>query len=134
MRPRQIHTLARVLGKRARLGAMSATACALVFAACGDSDEPEPSIPQPAGDAIVAALDRVEERVEAGQCDAAQGTAQNIRDAIAALPAGVPEDLKQALIQGSDNLIEQTQDQCEPTEPPEPEVPTGATGETGVEE
>ena len=46
MRPRRLHRLARVLGKRATLGAMSTIACAATLAACGESDDPEPSIPQ----------------------------------------------------------------------------------------
>ena len=133
MRPRGLHRLARVLGKRATLGAMSTIACAVVLAACGEDDELEPSIPADRGTEIVDALERVRDRVESGDCDGAEATAQSIRDAISALPAEVPDELQQALVQGSDNLISQTREQCEPAEedpPPEPE--TGASGEEGV--
>ena len=132
MRPRGLHRLARVLGKRATLGAMSTIACAATLAACGESDDPEPSIPQGAGDAIVSALDRVQDQVDAGDCDAAEATAQNVRDAIGGLPADVPDDVQQTLVQGSDNLVQQTREQCEPAEEEEPPPDTGASGEEGV--
>ena len=134
MRPRGLHRLARVPGKRATLGAMSTIACVAALAACGEEDEPEPSIPPDAGTAIVEALDRVRERVESGDCDGAEATAQSVRDAIAALPAAVPDDLQQALVQGSDNLIQRIPDQCEPAEEePEPEPEPEIGGATGAE-
>jgi hypothetical protein len=116
---------------------MSTIACAAVLASCGESDDPEPSIPQPAGEAIVAALEKAQTEIEEGQCDDAEATAQNIRDAIDVLPPDVPNDIQQTLIRASDNLVALTRDpeQCEqkepkPPEPPEP--PTGATGEEGA--
>jgi hypothetical protein len=112
---------------------MSTIACAATLAACGESEDPEPSIPKGAGDAIVSALDRVQQQVDDGDCDAAEATAQNIRDAIGGLPPDVPDDIQQTLIQASDNLVDQTRDQCEPAEePPEDDPPAGATGEEGV--
>ncbi|MDQ2676646.1 MAG: hypothetical protein M3Y34_07530 [Actinomycetota bacterium] len=116
---------------------MSTIACAAVLVACGGDDEPDPSIPEERGPEIVAALERVRERVEAGDCDGAEETAQSVRDAISALPAEVPDDLQQALVQGSDNLIQRIPDQCEPAEKdrepePEPEPETGATGAEGA--
>ena len=113
---------------------MSTIACVAALAACGEEDEPEPSIPPDAGTAIVEALDRVRERVESGDCDGAEATAQSVRDAIAALPAAVPDDLRQALVQGSDNLIQRIPDQCEPAEEePEPEPEPEIGGATGAE-
>ena len=136
MRPRRLHTLALVLGKRAKLGAMSTIACAALLASCGESDDPEPSIPEVRGDEIVAALDKAQTEVEAGECDDAQATAQNIRDAIGALPPDVPDDIQQTLVRASDNLVAQTRDpdQCEQDdpEPPAPEPEPGATGEEGA--
>ena len=133
MRPRAVHRLASVLGKRATLGAMSTIACAAVLAACGEDDETEPTIPQEAGDAIVTALDTVEERVDEGDCEGAETKAEGVRDAISALPDDVPADLQRALVQGADNLIQQTQEQCEPAEEEPPPPPdTGATGLEGV--
>jgi hypothetical protein len=137
MKPRGLHRLASVLGKRATLGAMSTIACVATLAACGKSEDPEPSIPQGTGDAIVTALDSVQDQVDAGDCDAAEATAQHVRDAIGGLPADVPDDVQQALVKGSDNLVAQTRDptQCEQAEPKEKEEPVdtgGATGEEGV--
>lgn len=135
MRPRGLHRLARVPGKRATLGAMSTIACAAVLVACGEDDELDPSIPPERGPEIVEALERVRDRVEAGDCDGAEATAQSVRDAISALPAAVPDELQQALVQGSDNLIQRIPEQCEPAEEdlePAPEPEPGATGAEGV--
>ena len=84
----------------------------------------------------MAALDKAQTAVEDGQCDDAEAIAQNIRDAIGALPPDVPEDIQQTLVRASDNLVAQTRDpdQCEQADPePEPTEPTdGATGEEGA--
>jgi len=136
MRLKRLHRLAHVLGKRATLGAMSTIACAAALAACGESDDPEPSIPEPAGNAIVAALDKAQTAIEQGECDDAEAIAQNIRDAIGAHPPDVPDDIQQTLVRASDNLVAQTRDpdQCEQQdpEPPAPEPEPGATGEEGA--
>jgi hypothetical protein len=133
MSTRGLHRLARVLGKRATLGAMSTIACAAALAACGESEDPKPTISQGASDALIAALDRVQDLVDAGDCTGAEATAQNVRDAIDGLPADVPDDVEQTLVKASDNLVSQTRTQCEPAdEPPEDEDPSGATGEEGV--
>ena len=127
--------LARVLGKRARLGAVAAIACAGALAGCGGNDEPEASIPTDAGNAILMHLDQVRAQLDAGNCDGAEDSAQNVRDAIGNLPADVPDDLEEALVKASDNLVEQTQSDCKEKEqvvPPPPEPPTGATGAEGV--
>jgi hypothetical protein len=137
MKPRGLHRLACVPGKRATLGAMSTIACVATLAACGESDDPEPSIPQGTGNAIVGALENIEDLVEAGECEQAAASAENVRNAIGGLPADVPDDLQQALVQASDNLVSLTrdEDQCQPEEeppPPDAEEPTGATGEEGA--
>ena len=132
MRPRGLHTLARVLGKRATLGAMSTIACVGALAACGESEDPEPSIPQGTGDAILRALDEVQAFVDEGECDAAEARAQTVRNAIGDLPVDVPDDVEQTLVQASDNLVGQTRTQCEQAEEPPEDDPTGATGEEGV--
>jgi hypothetical protein len=107
-------------------------ACALAIAGCGGSDESEPTIPEPAGNALIEALDRVRQQVSQGLCDQAQTTAQNVRDAIDGLSDDLPSDLEQALVRGSDNLIQQIPEQCEEAAPSPPEEPTGATGEEGA--
>ncbi len=137
MKPRRLHRLACVPGKRATLGAMSTIACVATLAACGESEDPEPSIPEGTGNAIVGALEDIQGLVEAGECEQAAVTAENVRNAIGDLPAEVPDDLQQALVQASDNLVTLTrdEDQCQPKEkpPPDEEEPVeGATGEEGV--
>jgi len=110
---------------------MSAIACVATLAACGESEDPEPSIPQGTGDAILRALDEVQAFVDEGQCDAAEAKAQTVRNAIGDLPADVPDDVEQTLVRASDNLVGQTRTQCEPVDDP-PDPTDGATGEEGV--
>ena len=134
MTPRPPHRLAGVPGKRARLSAMSAIVCLGAVVGCGGEEEPENSIPAEAGNAILTQLEEVRSQFEAGNCDAAEEIAVGVRDQIESLPADVPDDLEEALVQGSDNLIAQTREDCEQKEPePEPvPPPTGVTGEEGV--
>ncbi len=132
MRPRGLHTLARVLGKRATLGAMSTIACALAMSACGGKDE-EGTIPQDQGDQIVALLDQLDQRVDDGNCVAAQATALEIVRRVEALPEEVDGELRETLVTASGNLVTQSRDsdQCQEAEEPL-EEPSGATGEEGV--
>lgn len=131
MRPRELHTLARVLGKRATLGAMSTIACALAMSACGGNDE-EGTIPQDQGDQIVALLDQLDQRVDDGNCVAAQATALEIVRRVEALPEEVDGELRETLVTASGNLVSQSRsDQCQEAEEPL-EEPSGATGEEGV--
>jgi hypothetical protein len=129
------HRLARVLGKRAILGAVAGVGCALAMNACG-SDDDQGTIPQDQGTQIIALLDQLEQRVEDGSCDAAQATATEIGNRIQALPEQVDGELRRTLVTASGRLAEQTRTQCEeepekPEEPLPPTDPTGVTGETG---
>jgi hypothetical protein len=135
MRPRRVHTLACVLGKRATLGAMSTIACAAVLASCGgDSEEDEGSIPAQTGTNILSKLDEVEAEVEEGQCDAAAATAAEIQAAIAGLGSSVKGELEETLVEASDSLVTLVRDDCvqEDKPPKDDEEPTGASGEEGV--
>lgn len=127
-----MHRLACVAGKRATLGAMSTIACALALSACGGKDE-EGTIPQDQGDQIVALLDQMDQRVDDGNCVAAQATALEIVRRVQALPEEVDGELREALVTASDNLVSQSRDsdQCQEAEEPV-EEPSGATGEGGV--
>jgi hypothetical protein len=115
---------------------MSAIVCLGAAVGCGGGDEANDSIPAEAGNAILTQLEEVRSQFEAGNCEAAEEIALAVRDQIEDLPADVPDDLEEALVQGSDNLITQTREDCEQKEPePEPEPvppPTGVTGEDGV--
>jgi hypothetical protein len=136
MRPSELHRLARVLGKRATLGAMSTIACAAVLAACGGgSEDDEGSIPAQAAESIETMLDDVQEAFDAGECEAAAASAAEIQATIAGLGADVEGDLEEALVQASDNLVTLVREDCKPPEeePPTDEVPpTGVTGEEGA--
>ena len=134
MRPRGLHRLARVLGKRATLGAMSTIACAIALASCGEgSDEDEGTIPKQTGDAIVAKLDVVQQQFDAGECDAAEASAAQVQAAIAGLDSNVQGDLEEALVKASANLVTLVRDECEPAEEKLPDEPdTGASGEEGA--
>lgn len=133
MRPTGLHRLARVLGKRATLGAMSAIACAAALASCGGSEEDEGTIPTQTGQNILTKLDDVEQQFDAGECDAAEASALQIQAAIAGLNS-VKGNLEEALVEASGNLVTLVREDCEPAdeekEPPEP--PSGATGEEGT--
>ena len=131
MRPKGLHRLGAVPGIRARLGVMCAIACATSIAACGGGDEEtDGTIPQTTGDAIVMKLEEVRTQFDAGDCDAAEATAEQIQGAIAGLGSNVEGELEQALVQASGNLVKLTREDCE--EPPPPD--TGATGEEGAQE
>ncbi len=134
MKPSGVHRLARVRGFRATLGAMAATTCLFVLASCGSEDE-EPTIPADQGDQILAHLDQLEERVNDGECTAAEATARSLQQAIQNLPAEVDGELRETLVRASGNLVSQTRDpdECQDAEeePPEEPVP-GATGAEGV--
>jgi hypothetical protein len=112
---------------------MSTIACALALSACGGKDE-EGTIPQDQADQIVALLDQLDQRVDDGNCVAAQATALEIVRRVEALPEEVDGELRETLVTGSDNLVSQSRDpdQCQEAEEPL-EEPSGATGEEGVE-
>jgi hypothetical protein len=131
------HRLDRV-GFRARLGAVTAFACAFALAGCGgNGNGNENTIPRDAGADIVAQLDQLKAQVEAGECETAAATADSIEDTISGLPSDVDGKLRETLQTASGNLQTQTRDpnQCEepPEEPePDPEPPPGATGIEGA--
>jgi hypothetical protein len=139
MRPRGLHRLAFVLGKRATLGAMSTALCAAALAACGeDTSEDEGSIPSQTGSSILSKLDEVETQVENGQCEEAEATAAQIQAAIAALGSNVKGELEETLVEASGNLVTLVRDDCEPVDQPsdgddgDDDEPSGATGEEGA--
>ena len=123
------HTLARVLGKRAILGAMATAACALAVSACGGEEE-EGTIPQDQAAQIEALLNQLEQRLDEGNCKGAEDTALEITIRVEALPDQVDGELRQTLVAASSNLVDQSRTQCEEAEEPPP-VDDGATGETG---
>ncbi|HYH61748.1 MAG TPA: hypothetical protein VD766_07770 [Solirubrobacterales bacterium] len=118
----------------ARVGAACAIALAPSLSACG-GEEDLGTIPQAEGDAVLSQLDELRGQLDAGDCDAAEATGQDIRDNIESISQDVSEELEQALVQASDNLASLTRTDCqEPEEPeePEPPPPTGTSDDGTV--
>jgi hypothetical protein len=105
-------------GTRTALAALVAAA----IAGCGSSDDK--SIPPDASDQLIAQLNQVEEQVDAGQCELAQGGATVFQTKVGDLPSSVDSDTKKDLSTLADKLVELANNQCG--------VATGATGETGA--
>jgi hypothetical protein len=133
-----LHTLADpVPGTRilARVGTACAIALTPTLSACGGDDD-QGTIPQAEGNAILDQLETVQEQVDAGECDAAEETAQQVQAAIDGIGQDVSDELEEALVSASGNLTALTRTQCEePDDPPEPtDDPSGTTGAEGVSE
>jgi hypothetical protein len=113
-------------GIRAFASALAAV-CAVGLPACGSDDEG--TIPQENGQAMLAQLDDVEQAVEAQDCDTARSAAVGLTDQVDALPADVDPELRDALVEASNQLVALTQDpeQCTPVE-------TGASDDLTEEE
>lgn len=122
MKARRAARLAPMPGIRAILSALVAATCAIAFVACG-SDE-EGAIPKPDGELLLTQLERIDDAVQNGECDAARATAAEFAETVDQLPEEVDGELRQGLVEASANLEQLTQD-------PEQCAPEGATGVTG---
>jgi hypothetical protein len=87
---------------------------------CGSSEDK--SIPPDASDQLIAQLNQVEDQVNAGQCELAQGGATVFKTKVSDLPSSVESKTQKDLAQLADNLVELADNQCS----------TGASGETGA--
>jgi hypothetical protein len=112
--------LAAVSRRPASWLALAAAAAAL--SGCGGDEEG--TIPPDNANALRAELERVEQAQAEGLCENAQAAAIRFRTAVDQLGADVDREVKGALQQGADRLVELSQDpnQC---------GVTGATGEEG---
>jgi hypothetical protein len=118
MRRARARRLAAVSRRPASWLALAAAVAAL--SACGSDDEG--TIPPDNADALRAELEQVEQAQAEGLCENAQAAAIRFRTAVDQLGADVDREVKGALQQGADRLVELSQDpnQC---------GVTGATGE-----
>jgi hypothetical protein len=91
------------------LGAMTVLA-----AGCGD-DGPDPSIPQDDATTLIAKIQEIEANVDNGSCLVAADRTDDLISDIEALPPDVNDDVKQALLNGANNLRLQLADpdKCE---------------------
>jgi hypothetical protein len=117
--------------------AAGALVAALALAACG-SDSGDVTIPQDNADAMLAALDELQQKVDAGDCTGAQTDATQFVAEVNGLPKEVGEEVKTQLRAAGEDLIAKTQDpsQCGDggEETTTTETETGATGEFGAED
>lgn len=105
------------------------TALVLALAAgCGGDEEGDP-IPAQDAQLLLEQLDGIETQVENGRCGSAtfqiRGDGE-LQDKIAALPDSVDADVRSAIEDGADRLLELVQDECgrdeEPTDTQETET------------
>jgi hypothetical protein len=94
-----------------------ALALALALPACGSDDEDDfDPIPSRQAEALVTQLAQVEERIDAESCGGARfqitGGGQ-LRDKVERLPRGVDPELRDALEEGLDRLLELVEEDCD---------------------
>lgn len=118
--------LAAMPGIRARLTcALAVAAGAFLLAACGGGEDG--TIPQDAGDQLLARLASIEEAVNSGNCETARIDAVELTGAVNSLPDDVDPEVKQGLIQAAAQLQKLTED---PTQCVEPDTGTTDVIET----
>jgi hypothetical protein len=105
-------------------------------AGCGADEEPEPSIPAEAAQALEARLDEIQRRFEfgGGACaDITNDSEPAVREVLASLPSSGDAEVRDALEQSVDRLFQLTGEQCdaeeeqtetEPVPPPETQTET----------
>ena len=119
-RPGAVTTLAAMpWGTRTALAALVAA----LVAGCGSGDDK--SIPPDASDQLIAQLHQVEDQVQAGNCELAQGQATQFKTSVENLPGSVDSDTQKDLTKLADNLVALADN-------PEQCASEGATGESGV--
>ncbi len=85
--------------------ALALAALALGAAGCGGSSGPDPSIPRDDAATLLAKIQEIRDNVNVGSCLVAASKTGDLLDDIAALPASVNNDVKQALDNGANNLV-----------------------------
>jgi len=110
-----------MLGIRASYGALATLACSLALTACGRDDGG--SIPPAKANQWIGQLEEIEAAVAEGDCDTAAAEAEALaQDVGGDSVADLDPDVRDALIESTDNLTRLARDDCEPD--------TGATGVT----
>jgi hypothetical protein len=96
--------------------------CAIVLAACGSDDE-DGTIPPASAQALIQSLQDAQGEQSQGDCQGVADAAGNLLTQIDQLPNSVDPEVRQALVEGSDNLRALGED----------ETNCGGTGPTGQE-
>jgi hypothetical protein len=96
---------------------------AIVLAACGSDDE-DGTIPPQSAAAMLTALDDASAEQGEGDCDGVSDAAGNLLTAVNEAPESIEPDVRQAIVQGANNLRTLAQDETKCR----PEGPTGQEG------
>jgi len=112
------------------LALASGAACAGLVA-CGSSDNPHLLSPARA-DRITSQLDKVQQAVDAHDCEAATSGVQQLEDEVTSLPRDTDPQLVQTLQDGTTNLRAKAEDECQQTDTT-PTVTETTTQETQTE-
>ena len=96
--------------------------CAIVLAACGSDDE-DGTIPPASAQALIQSLQDAQGEQSQGDCQGVADAAGNLLTQIDQLPDSVDPEVRQALVEGANNLRELGAD----------ETNCGGTGPTGEE-
>jgi hypothetical protein len=113
--------------------------CATTLVACGGDEEG--TIPPASASAMIAALDEAQAAQEANECEAIANAASEVSDAAAGLPSDTDPEVRQAVIDGAEQLfrLARSPDTCETATGPEgqqqePDTTTTTTSPTTTTE
>ena len=111
------------------IACISAALVLALAAGCGGEEEGEP-IPAQDAQLLLSQLDGIETQIENGRCGSAtfqiRGDGE-LQDKIAALPDAVDADVRSALEDSADRLLELVEDECGEDEEPTDTVETETT-------
>src|ERR687898_820496 len=108
--------------------------CATTLAACGGDDEG--TIPPESASVMLAALDEAQAAVEANECETVASAASEVSDEAAGLPSETDPEVRQAVIDGAEQLfrLARSPDKCETATGPEGQQKEPDTDETTTEQ
>lgn len=115
---------------------LAALALAGAAAGCGGDDEGEP-IPAQQAEPMLDQLDNIERQVAAGNCGSAEFQVTGdgeLQDKVAALPDDVDADVRSALEDGVDRLLDLVEEQCGEDEEERTDTEETDTQETETQE
>lgn len=104
--------------------------CATTLAACGGDDEG--TIPPESASVMLAALDEAQAALEANECETIASAASEVSDEAAGLPSETDPEVRQAVIDGAEQLfrLARSPDKCETATGPEGQQKEPDTDET----
>jgi hypothetical protein len=109
---------------------------ACLGAGCGSDEEPKPSIPEQSATDLLGRLREIQDRFNVGDgacTDIVRDSEPGVRRILAALPASVDSDVRNALQDSFDHLFDLTADQCDEDKGPDTETEPTETEPTETE-